>query len=86
VLQIATTTTSTDGQTRDDSGDDLILLTQKKSRNSSEMVIRAKESSDKIDERLSRIAEKLESSGKADRLEQFMARAEERAEREAERL
>lgn len=61
-------------------------MTQKKSRNSNAMVIKAKESSDKIDERLSRIAEKMESSGKADRLERFVARAEERAEREAERL
>lgn len=86
VLQIATTTISTDGQTCDGSGDDLILLTQKKGRNSNELVIKAKQSSDKIDERLSRIAEKLESSGNADRLEQFTARAEERAEREAERL
>ena len=86
VLQVATTTVSSDGQTCEGSGDDLILLTQKKGRTSTKLVIKGKQSSDKIDERLLRIAEKLESSGKADRLEQFTTRTEERAENEAERL
>ena len=43
------------------SGDDLILLTQKKSRDSDDLVVRATERAEKIDQRLEKIIARLES-------------------------
>ena len=68
------------------SGDDLILLTRKKSRNSDDLVVRATERVEKIDQRLEKIIARLESQGKTDRIESIVQRTEERKQKEQERL
>ena len=92
------TTTETVATTTDDapveeaeptcsgSGDDLILLTKKKGRGSNELVIVAKQQTDKITERLERLSQKLKDSGKISRIAGVQERTEERNKKEDERL
>ena len=80
------TDSSVDESTCEGDGDRVILLLQKQSLRSEKAVIRASQRAAKIDERLARLADKLEVSGKTDLLTKLTAKAEERKTRDQERL
>ena len=90
VLQAPTTTaTTTDTTVSDDSsgcldsGDDLILLTQKKGGKD---VVRGSQRSSAIDDRLTRLVAKLEAAGRTDQLEKLQERAAAQLQKTEERL
>ena len=69
-----------------DGGDDLILLLRKRQRNSDEAVIRARQRSAELDERLAKIVDRLEGSGDTQRFHRAITRVQERAAKQLERL
>ena len=84
----ATTTDDTVDEPADcpGGGEDRILLMRQKGTSTDDLVIRASLRSDKIDERLARLAERLEASGKIEQLARLIVRADEQKARVEERL
>ena len=90
-LMFQTTTTSSDdsaedGEACDGSGDNLILLLHNGGSNGDKAVIRAAQRTEKIEERLARIIERLERQGRTDEIDRVVEKADELLEREEQRL
>ena len=90
-LMFQTTTTSSDdsaddGEGCEGSGDNLILLLHNGGSNGDRAVIRAAQRTEKIEERLARIIERLERQGRTDEIDRVVEKADELLEREEQRL